>query len=354
MENRGKLSIFSCEAGKPFFDRVLFQLKEINQKHFGTLGGKCIHTPKTIETKFANGEIKTEIRDYIRGNDVYIIQEFDSPRMNDTNSLHDNIMALLTAVDAARNADADGITVVIPQFPYSKHEKTSKREGIAARLIASMLEDAGVDRVLTLDIHEKAIQGFFDRARLDNMYASREFIKYIRESKPNYDDMVVVAHDLGAAEVARYYAAELKVDMAIVRAYTISSEVDDKFEFQLVGDVKDKHVIMVKDMISTGNTIFKAIDILLEKGALSVQIFTSMPFFNRQAYLKMEEYYQEGKIKKVVGTDAVFWGEEFINKYDWYEEVSIASLFAEVIFHINHKLSVAELLYSKNEEQNNG
>jgi len=160
MENRGKLSIFSCTAGSPFFDRVLVELQKINKRYFGKLGAKHIHTPKTIETKFANGEIKTEIKDYIRGNDVYIIQEFDSPHLNGKNSLHDNLFALLTAIDAARNADADSITAVIPQFPYSKHEKTSKREGIAARLIASMLEDSGVDRVLTLDIHEKAIQGF--------------------------------------------------------------------------------------------------------------------------------------------------------------------------------------------------
>lgn len=351
MENRGKLSIFSCNAGKPFFNRVFNELQKINKRYFGTSGVKNIHTPGTIETKFANGEIKTEIKNYIRGNDVYIIQAFDSPEMNDVNSLHDNIMALLTAIDAARNADADSITAVIPQFPYSKHEKTSKREGIAGRLIASMLEDAGVDRILTLDIHEKAIQGFFDKAKLDNMYASREFIKYIKKLKPNYDDLVIVAHDLGAAEVARYYATELKVDMAIVRAYTISSEVDDKFEFQLVGNVKNKHVIMVKDMISTGNTIFKAIDILLEKGALSVEIYTSMPFFNKQAYLKFDNYYKEGKIKRVVGTDAVFWGQNFIKKHPWYYEVSVAKLFAEVIFHINHKLSVAELLYAQSQEE---
>jgi len=350
MENRGKLSIFTCDAGKPFFNRVLNELQKINKKYFGKSGKLNIHTPQTIETKFANGEIKTEIKDYIRGNDVYIIQEFDSPKLNNKNSLHDNIMALLTAVDAARNADADSITAVIPQFPYSKHEKTSKREGIAARLIASMLEDAGIDRVLTLDIHEKAIQGFFNKSKLDNMYASREFIKYIKKSKPNYDDMVVVAHDLGAAEVARYYASELKVDMAIVRAYTRSSETDDKLEFQLVGEVTGKHVVMVKDMISTGNTIFKAIDILLEKGALSVELYTSMPFFNKEAHLKFETYYKEKKIKRVVGTDAVFWGQDFIKKYEWYEEVSIASLFAEVIFHINHKLSVAELLYNKDKE----
>ena len=128
MENRGRLSIFSCDAGEPFFERVLVELQKINKKYFGKLGAKHIHTPQTVETKFANGEIKTEIKNYIRGNDVYIIQKFDSPYLNDENSLHDNIMALLTAIDAARNADADSITAVIPQFPYSKHEKTNKRE----------------------------------------------------------------------------------------------------------------------------------------------------------------------------------------------------------------------------------
>ncbi len=338
MSDRGKLSLFSCSAGIPFFSRVVNELKIINKKDNSFI----FDTPNVEEVHFVNGEIKTVIKDYIRGNDVYIIQSFDNPLY--TSSLHDNIMAFLTAVDAARHSDADSITAVIPQFPYSKHEKTNRREGIGARLISYMMEEAGVDRVITLDIHEKAIQGFFNKTKLDNLYASKEFIRHIKSLKPDYKNLVFVAHDMGAAEIARFYGNHFGVPIAIVRAYNVSTEMDQKYEFQIVGDVKGKDVIMVKDMVSTGQTILKAVDILLDNGANSIRIITSFPFFNEKAYEKFDAYYKEGKILQIVGTDAVFWGEKFPNKYPWYKEISVANIFAEVIYRINHKLSIAELL----------
>ncbi len=345
MEDRGQLALFSCGAGKPFFRKVLEELNKIYDKEFGRLRKTQIYTPKTREVKFSNGEIKTVIEDYVRGKDIYIIQEFDSPLCE--KNLHENIMALMTAADAARYSDADSITAVIPQFPYSKQNKISKREGIGARIIASMLENSGVDRVLTLDIHEKAIQGFFNHTKLDNIYASVEFIKYIKENlRPNISNLVFVAHDLGAAEMARFYSEHFNVDMAIVRAYNDSTNTDD--EFQLVGDVFGKDVIVVKNTISTGRTVLKAVDILNRKGARSVTLFTSFPFFNTiESHADFEKYFKENKIKKVVGTNSVFKGEDFIKNNDWYDEVSVASLFAEVIFSINHKLSVSELLKKK-------
>ncbi|MBN2693781.1 ribose-phosphate pyrophosphokinase [bacterium] len=336
--DRGKLTLLSCKAGEPFFKRVVDALKKM---------GITPNTPVVEEVKFANGEIKTVLHDYVRGNDVYIIQTFDNPK--EGNNLHDNIMALLTAVDAARHSDAESVTAVIPQFPYSKNEKTSRREGIGARLIAAMLEESGAKRVLTMDIHQRAIQGFFNQSIMDNLYASREFMKYIKNSNPDYENLVFVAHDMGAAEVARFYANKFNVGMAIVRAYTKSSEIDEKIEFQVVGDVTGKDIIMVKDMISTGTTILKAVDILLERGAKSIKVITSFPFFNKNADEKFDKYYKDGKIIEVIGTDAVFHGEEFCKKYEWYKELSVAPLFAEVIYNINHKLSISELLDNKKE-----
>lgn len=335
-DQRGILSIFSCKSGEPFFHRVVSELKSI-------VGDDAmVRTPKTEEVHFSNGEVKTIIHDFIRGNDVYIIQAFDTP--STPWSIHDNLMALFTAIDAAKHADADSITAVIPQFPYSKHDKTRQREGIGARLIAAMLEDAGVDRIITLDIHEKAIQGFFNHARLDNLYASREFMKYIKQQERDYDNLVFVAHDLGAAEIARYYANYLNVDMAIVRAYSESHSADEKWEFQLVGNVKGKDIIIVKDMISTGRTVVKAIDILLEKGAKSVTLFTSFPFFNLDAAELFTGYYNEGKIRAIVGTDGVQHTDQFKADNPWYQEISVAGLFAEVINQVNHNQSIAVVL----------
>lgn len=208
-----------------------------------------------------------------------------------------------------------------------------------------MLESAGAQRVLTLDIHAEAIQGFFRFTKLEDMHASGEIIDYlINQLKLDTKNLVVTGPDVGSAERARHYSKIFGTDLAIVdkeRDYSTVSKVES---MRLVGNVKDRDVLIVDDMIATGGTLINAARLLKDKGAKKIIVAISLPFFNGNAIERIQKAYEEGIIERVIGTDAVFWGEEFVAKTPWYEEVSVAPLFAKVIYNINMKRSVSQLL----------
>ncbi len=339
--DRGKLSLLSCKSGGDFYKKVVIELRKI-AKH-------SIDTPNMLEEYFPNGEVKIEILNNIRGNDIYIFQNIDDP--NSDRNINDNFFAILNTIDAVRFADADSITAVLPQYPYARQERRKEREGITAKLVARQLEEVGVDRVITLDLHAASVQGFFPTAKLENLHASGIFIDHFKdlESKNiiNKDNTVVVAPDMGSTERARYYSNQLGYDIAVIDKARNYSKASTIKSMKLLGDVKDKNLIIIDDMISTGGTLLRAISTLKEFGAKDIYIATSLPFFNGDAIKNFSNAYKEGKFKSIIGTDAVFWGEKFINEHEWYDEISIAPLFAEVIYRINHKQSVSELLNYK-------
>jgi ribose-phosphate pyrophosphokinase len=336
--SRGELALMACESGRPLAKRILKHLNKIIKRK----------TPKSVlsmvnseEVTFANQEIKTVINDNIRGADLYIVQSVDDPLSQ--KSINDNLLALLTATDAAYQSDADSITIILPQFPYSRQERKKTREGITAKQIASFLEISGAVRVITLDIHAEAIQGFFNRAKLEDLHASNTLIRYFKKHFPG-KNLLVAAADIGGAEKARYYSNRLQTDMAIVdkaRDYSRTSVVES---MRLVGNVSGKDVLIPDDMISTGGTIVNAARLLKLHNAKNIYIACSLPFFNHPALEILQEAYDNGDITCVMGTDAVFWGEAFTKKTPWYHEVSVAPLFAQVIYNINTKESVSQLL----------
>jgi len=335
---RGELSLMTCESGRPLAQRILQYLNKIIQKENPDLELELVNSE---EITFANGEIKAVINDNIRGADVYIVQAADDPQSD--KSINDNLMALFTAVNAAYQSDANSVTIISPQFPYSRQERKKARESLTAKQIASFMEISGADRVITLDIHAEAIQGFFNRAKLEDLHASNTLIKYFT-SKFSTDNLVVAAADIGGAEKARYYSGRLHTDMAIVdkaRDYSRQSVIES---MRLVGNVAGKDVLMPDDMIGTGGTMVNAARLLKKHDAKNIYVACSMPFFNPPAIDIITEAYENGEIACVMGTDAVFWGEEFVKNTPWYDEVSIAPLFAQVIYNINTKRSVSELL----------
>jgi ribose-phosphate pyrophosphokinase len=252
-------------------------------------------------------------------------------------------MALLTALHAVHNSDADSITAVIPQFPYSRQERKKARESITARLVASHLEDAGTNRVITLDIHAQAIEGFFQRTLLEDLHASKDIIKFFGQHVPT-DNLCVVAPDTGGANMARYYSTQFQCALAVVdkaRDYSQASVIES---MRLVGNVKGKVVLMPDDLIATGGTLVNACRLLKEQGAERIYVACSLPFFNGDAIEKLTEAHRRGLFEMVIGTDAVDHGPHFLAKNPWYREVSVAPLFAEVIFRINRRRSVSELL----------
>jgi ribose-phosphate pyrophosphokinase len=337
-QTRGELNLMSCTSGLSLARRIIKHLNKIIKQDnpHGSL-----EMVRSEEITFANGEIKTVIKDNIRGADLYIVQAIDDPQS--PKSINDNLMALLTAIHAAYQSDADSITVISPQFPYSRQERKKTREGITAKQIAVFMELSGANRVITLDIHAEAIQGFFNRTRLEDLHASNPLISYFRKHYPT-NNLVVAAADVGSAEKARYYSQRLQTEMAIVdkaRDYSKSSAIES---MRLVGNVRDKNVLIPDDMIGTGGTIVNAVKLLKHNKARDIYAACSLPFFNPPALDVLQDAYDKGELKCVMGTDAVYWGEEFIKKTPWYKEVSIAPLFAQVIYNINTKRSVSTLL----------
>lgn len=335
---RGALSIMACNSGKEFASRIV---KSLNSKAIEPDQILDFRLIKSKEVYFANGEVKTLIEENIRGDDHYIIQCMDDPLSDKT--INDNLMTLFTAINAAFQSDADSITAVIPQFPYSRQERKKTREGITARQIARFIEDSGANRVITLDIHAEAIMGFFNSARFEDLHASQIIIDHFLE---NYKkgDLVITAPDVGGAEKARFYSKALEVDLAIVdkaRNYSKAGVIES---MRLVGNVKDKNVLLPDDMISTGGTIVNAMKLLKDQGAKDIYVACSLPFFNGNAKEALSKSYQDGVLTKVIATDAVIHGDKFIKENPWYDEVSIAPLFAAVIHNINAKRSVSELL----------
>ena len=339
--NRGQLGIVSCNSGRDFAYGIVEYLKGKYRDQHHEDRFRYI---KSTETHFANGEIKTSIDEPIRGMDVYVVQLMDDPL--NANSTNDNLMAMATAVNAAFNSDAGTITAVIPQFPNARQERRKGRESVTASMVASFIESCGANRVLTVDIHAEAIAGFFHRARLDNLHASRQLMQTMMKRDLINENTVVVAPDVGSAETARYYSRELKTDMALIVKERDYSKASTVVETRLVGNVRDKNVVIVDDMVATGGTLIAACGKLKEFGVKNIDVFCTFPFFNGEAVDKLNKAYKEGVIRSVTGTNAVWRGEKFNSEHDWYNEVDISRLFAKVIYSINHMKSISNILES--------
>jgi ribose-phosphate pyrophosphokinase len=211
-----------------------------------------------IET-FPDGEVGVQILENVRGRDVFVLQ---SPARHPNHVL----MELLIMVDAFKRASARSIVAVIPYYAYARQDRKEKgRVPITARLVANLLEKAGVTRVLTMDLHTEQIQGFFD-IPVDHLYARRLFVKALKELK--LKNAVIVSPDVGSNKMARKFAEDLKVDLAIVDKRRVNGrEVEVN---ALIGDVKGKEVILVDDICSTGSTLETAAKVCKEQGAKSV------------------------------------------------------------------------------------
>ncbi len=276
-------------------------------------------------SRFSDGEIKVKFNENIRGADVFLIQPTHPPA--------ENLMELLIMLDAARRASAYRVTAVIPYYGYARQDrKDQPRVSITAKLVANLIITAGADRVLTMDLHSAQIQGFFD-IPFDHLYASINFFDYIKSL--NLDDVVVVSPDVGSVKIARAYAKRLDTTLAILdkrRPKPNSAEI-----VNVIGDVKDKNIIIVDDMVDTGGTILLAVKTLKEKNAKDINIFCTHPVLSGDAVQKIEN----SEIKLFTVTDTIPLDDnKRINKID---VVSVANLFGEAIKRIHKEESVSSL-----------
>ncbi len=308
-------------------------------------------------TLFPNGELKTEILESIRGRDVYIFQDVENHQSLSFNdgkntkvlSVNDHLMNLFVAVDAAKQAGAQQVTLVIPVYPYSRQHKKKGREGLTASRIGKMLESMGVDRIITLDIHSREIENAFNFMRMENLHASYQIIRKLSQiADIRGDDFVVVSPDTGAVDRNKFYATSLKKPLALLykeRDYSrvTQNAVDNNIsEIKLLGNVEGKTVFMADDMLGTGGTLLKAMKFLREQGAKKVICAISLPFFSGDAVEHFEEAYQQGMFYRIIGTNAVY--HEALLKREWYVSVNISALFAQTISRLHHGRSLSSLL----------
>ena len=212
---------------------------------------------------FADGEFEVSFEESIRGCEVYLVQS--------TFPNTDNLMELLLMIDAAKRASADSIIAVMPYFGWARQDRKDKpRVTIAAKLVADLLTTAGVDRVITMDLHADQIQGFFD-IPVDHLYASSVFIPYIQSLK--LENLVIASPDVGGAKRANSYAKYLNVPLVLCHKQRAKANV--VAQMTVIGDVKDKDVILIDDMVDTAGTITKAADLMMANGARSVRALCS-------------------------------------------------------------------------------
>ncbi len=226
-------------------------------KHLG------IELGKMNVQHFADGEFEVSFEETVRGCEVYLVQS--------TFPNSDNLMELLLMIDAAKRASAYSVAAVIPYFGWARQDRKDKpRVSIAAKLVADMLTAAGVNRVITMDLHADQIQGFFD-VPVDHLYASSVFIPYIRSL--NLDNMCIATPDVGGAKRANSYAKYLNVPLVLCHKQRAKANVVESMT--VIGDVKDKNVILIDDMVDTAGTITKAADLMMAEGAKSVRALAS-------------------------------------------------------------------------------
>ncbi|MDR1065349.1 MAG: ribose-phosphate pyrophosphokinase [Oscillospiraceae bacterium] len=280
---------------------------------------------------FADGEVCLSINETLRGADVFIIQ-------STCNHVNDNLMELLVMTDACRRASAGRITAVIPYFGYARQDRKDKaRAPISAKLVANMITTAGADRVLTMDLHSAQIQGFFD-IPLDNMFAGRmlseHYINVFGKENPDY---VVVSPDVGSVARARVFATRLGYGLAIVDK--LRSEANKSEVMNIIGDVRDKNVIIFDDLVDTGGTLCGAAKSLKEDGgAKEIYACASHGVLSDPAIRRIEE--SPIKILRLVDTIPY---PKNAPKCDKIQYISAAELFAEAIVRVHDETSISTL-----------
>lgn len=280
---------------------------------------------------FSDGESSVSIYETVRGSDVFVIQSTCMP-------VNDNLMDLLIMIDALKRASAGRITAVIPYFGYARQDrKTKPRDPISAKLVANLITRAGADRVLTMDLHANQIQGFFD-IPVDNLLGAPLFVDYFHEKFADvHDETIIVSPDVGSVARVRAFAQKMDMPMAIVdkrRQKANSSEV-----MNIIGDVRDKHVILLDDMVDTGGSLCHAAEALVTiGGARDVVAAASHGVLSGPAIQRIED----SCIKELFFLNTIPASEDAL-KCSKIKYVNVADVFAEAISRIFNETSVSPL-----------
>ncbi len=315
---RGPLLLLSGRANRPLAEEI------------GEIIGK---SPDSATIRdFADVEIFARIDRNARGRDVFIVQPTSSPG--------DKILELLLLIDAAKRASAARVTAVIPYYGYGRQDrKDQPRVAIGAKLMANLIVASGADRVVGIDFHQHQIQGFFD-IPVDHLYAAPVLVRYFREKE--FDDLVVVAPDVGSAKMARGYARRLKAGFAIIDKRRPAPNVAEVVN--VVGEVDGKTCLLVDDMVDTGGTLVNAVHALLDRGAKSVSAAASHAVLSGPAVDRL----RDAPLDELVVTNTIEVPPE--RRFDKLRILSVAGLLANAIKYIHSNESVSALFEAPDEE----
>ena len=277
--------------------------------------------------RFSDGEMQPVINESVRGSFVFFIASTQQP--------HDNLMELLLAVDAAKRASAGYITAVIPYFGYARQDRKDKpRVPISAKLIANLLEAAGADRIMTMDLHADQLQGFFDMP-VDHLRSEAIYVPYLQEQQ--LDNVTFASPDVGGVKRARVYAKHFERPLVICDKYR--KRANEIAGMTVIGDVTDADVILVDDLVDTAGTLCRAADIILKKGAKSVRALCTHPVLSGKAY----DNINNSSLDELLVCDTI----PLTGKSDKIKVLSTAKLFARAIRNTHEHRSISALFVER-------
>jgi ribose-phosphate pyrophosphokinase len=309
------LIVFSGNANRPLAERICNSLNT-------TLGTASV-------SNFSDGETRVEIGSNVRGRDVFIIQPTCAPANH-------HIMEALIMADACRRSSAQRITLVVPYFGYARQErKNAPRTPITAKLVADLYETSGINRILTLELHTSAIQGFFN-IPVDHLFAKPVFAKYLHSRPEILEDLIIVSPDAGGVERARALAKYFNCGLAIVDKRR--ERPNESTVMNVIGDVKGRNCLIVDDICDTGGSLTKAADTLAANGAKGVYAVISHPVLSGPAISRIEA----SALKEFICTDSIPLSDEAQN-CNKIVQLSISELLAEAIRRIHNSDSISSL-----------
>lgn len=301
MNHTHTIKIFSCRASRYLAEKIANYLG--------------LDLGDSIVTDFSDGEFQPAFNESVRGATIFIVQS-TFPPVN-------NLFELLLMIDAARRASAYKVIAVIPYFGWARQDRKDRpRVSIGAKLVANLLQAAGCDRVMTIDLHADQIQGFFDFP-VDHIYASTIFLPYLRDM--HLDNLSIAAPDMGGAKRANAYSRALGCPLIVCHKSRVKPNVVG--EMTAIGEVEGRNIVIVDDMIDTAGTITKAADMLMEKGALSVRAMATHPVFSGQAFERIARC----SLKEVVVSDTIPLRNTPDQDVSKITVLSVAEMFANVI-----------------------
>lgn len=310
MNKEHRIELFSCSASRHFAEKVIEEMNK-NRK----ADEEAYHLGLSEISHFSDGEFQPALTESVRGATVFIIQSTFPPA--------DNLMELLLLIDAAKRASADKVIAVIPYFGWARQDRKDRpRVSIGAKLAANLLRAAGADRVMTCDLHADQIQGFFD-IPVDHVYASKVFIPYIKSL--NIPDLSIAAPDMGGAKRANAYARDLGTPVVICHKTREKANVVSSIT--AIGEVKDRNIIIVDDMIDTAGTLCKAADVLMSRGAKSVRACATHGILSGKAL----ENISKSQLAEVFITDTIPLRPAPGMDASKITVISMASVFASII-----------------------